>query len=204
MSVGAAGDAAAAEHALGGVADEGGGELVEMSLGLDAGVLVLFRAGDGGDVEELALAVLLALLAVFIVVGEQELNASSAGLNGLGRGDADLHALGYGVDAAGDEASRSGGLNEADAAGADVALAVVKGAKGGDLITAGLRSLKYGHAGFDLIGDAFDFNIDFRHLLIPPYLFSIAPNLQVDIQAPHFTQAFGSISMAASFLPGAT
>ena len=78
----------------------------------------------------------------------------------LGRGDGDLHTLVYGVYAGCNESTCACCLNETYAAGASVALAVVERAKSGDLVSASLCSFKYGQSLFNLIGNAFDFNIN--------------------------------------------
>ena len=73
VSVGAACDAASAEDALGSVAAKSRSELIVVSLGVNTLKSVLSCAGDLGNVEKLALAVLVTLLAVLVVVGEHKL-----------------------------------------------------------------------------------------------------------------------------------
>ena len=162
----APGHAAAAEDALGGVPDDGGGDLVEGGGGLGTLIAALPGTGQVGHVQQLALAVLVALLAVNVMIGQQQLHGSPAGLAGLGAGNDDLHALVDGVDTGGDQASCALDLHQTDTAGTIGALAVVKSTEAGDLVAALLGGLQDGQALFDLIGNAFNLNIHhFRFLL---------------------------------------
>ena len=181
----------AAEYALAGVSHQAGSQAVHEGLGMLAGEGVIPRAGQLGHVQQLAVAVLVALLAVLVVVGQQQLHAVAAGVHRRGGADADLHALADGIDAAGHQAARAGGFDEAHAAGALVALAVVEGTQGRDLIAAGLGGFEDGQALLDLIGNALDFDV--QHCLAPPYRFSMAPKRQTLMQEPHFAQALESI-----------
>ena len=160
MRVGAPRDAASAENALGCVADEARSQLVDVSLRVNALILAFLGARDLGNMEQLAVAVLVALLAVLVVVGKKELHASSSGFYCLRGGDADLHALIYRIDAARHEPSRAGRLDKADAAGALVALAVVVCTQRRNFISAGLRGFEDGEALFHLIGNTFNLDID--------------------------------------------
>jgi len=114
MSILASCDAASAKDALGGISDECGCELVDKGLGMNACISSLTGACELGYMEQLAFAVLFALLAVLIVVGEKQLHASSAGLEGSRRVDADLHPVCDGIDTAGHKSPGSGRLDKAD------------------------------------------------------------------------------------------
>ena len=164
MGVLAAFDATAAQDALAGVAHDGRRDIVVGRRGLLALEHALARTDDTRDVLQLALAALAALLAVDVVVGEQQLHACAAGGDGLGRVDEDLHALGDLVDAGCREAARAGCLDKADAAGTRVALAVVERAQRWDLVAALACRLEDGEAFFDLIGPAFDLDVDQAHV----------------------------------------
>ena len=103
------------------------------------------------------------LLAVGVVVGQQQLHRGPAGLGRLLGGDADLHPLAYRVDAGCHQSLGAAGLYQTDAAGTGGALTVVEGAQRGDLVAALLGSLHNGDAVLYLVGEAFDLNIDFCH-----------------------------------------
>ena len=163
VGVGAAGDAASAEDALGSVAHQARSQLVDMSLGVCALVLAFSGVRDVRHVKQFALAVLVALLAVHVVVREQQLDAGSSRLHCLRGGDADLHSLGYRINAGCHQASRTGRFHKTYAAGAVVALAVVKGAERRDLIAAGLRRFQNGLPFLNAVGNAFNFYIYFCH-----------------------------------------
>ena len=105
------------------------------------------------------MAVLFALLAVDIVVGEQQFNTASSGLNSFRSGDTDLHPFADRINTAGDKAAGAGRFNEADPAGSHIAFTVVVGAQRGDLVAALFRSFKDRKTGFDLIRYTFDLNI---------------------------------------------
>ena len=160
VSIGAAGDAASAEDTLGSIADERRSQLVIDRCRL--GPLIGAFAGTGqlGDMEQFAVAVLFALLAVDIVIGQEQFNTAASGLDCLRVGDPDLHPFGNGVNTAGDKAAGAGGCDEADTAGTLVAFTMVKGAQRGDLIAALLCSIKDRKTGFYLIRYTFDLNIN--------------------------------------------
>ncbi len=159
MSIGTAGDAAAAEDTLGGIADKSRSKLIQESLGLGALVGAFAGTGQTCDMEQFAAAVLIALLAVDIVVGKQQFNTAAAGLNSFLVGDTDLHPFTDGVYTAGDKTAGTGGRDQTDTAGTDVAFAMVVGAQRGDLVAALLGSVKDRKTGFDLIRYTLDLNI---------------------------------------------
>jgi hypothetical protein len=136
-------------------------------------------------VEKLTLAVLVTGLAELIVIGKKELHAHSSCCGSGGRGDGDLHAVGYRIDAAGHQASCALYFYETHAAGTLIAFAVVERAQRRDLIAALTGGFQNGHSRFDLIGNAFDLDIYQCHVSAPPYFFSIAPKRQVEIHIPH-------------------
>jgi len=114
LSVFAPFDAAAAEDALAGVADEAGSEFIEGGRGLRAEELLGAGADDLRDMEEFALPVFGAGLAIHGVVGEKEFDRSATGADGHRGGDFDLESLvgravGDGVDAGGEEPSAPSG-----------------------------------------------------------------------------------------------
>ena len=76
--------------------------------------------------QQLALAVLIALLAVDIMVRKQQFYGCTACFHCLGAGDDDFHALVYGIDTGGNQASCALNFHQANTAGTVVALAVVK------------------------------------------------------------------------------
>ena len=156
-------DAASAKNTFAGVADYGRVELVNGDGGLFALEHSGSCAGELRDVEKLTAAVFVTLLAVNGVVGEKKLHGGAAGRRSFRRGDADFHALGNRVYAGSHEASHSLYLNEANAAGALVAFAVIKVAKRGNLVAAVSCGVNNGKSLIDLIGLAFDFNINFAH-----------------------------------------
>ncbi len=156
----AAGYAAAAEDALGGIADDGGRNLVNSYGSLGTLENALTCAGLAGNEKELAVAVLGALLAVLVVVGKKKLNGGSAGLNSLGRGNGDFHTFVYGVNTGSNKASCAGSFYETYTAGAEGALSVVVGAQRGNIVTAASGGFKNGQAFFNLIGLTFDFNVN--------------------------------------------
>ena len=73
--------------------------------------------------------------------------------------------------------------------------------RGWDLVAAGLGGFQNGQAFGNLIGNAFNFNVN--HISFPPYFFTMAFSLQLAMQAPHLTHFTGSICQEGSFLPGA-
>ena len=119
-------DAAAAENALAGVSYDGGGEVIIMGFGLIANEHIFADAGLLCNMEQLALAVFSALLAVLRMVTQQQLNAGAAGRESFGRVDENFHAFVYGVYAGSHKTSCALNLNKAYAAGAAAALAMVE------------------------------------------------------------------------------
>ena len=73
MSIGATCNTTSAEDTLGCVTDKSGSECIDMCLRVNALEGIFSCACDLSNAEELALAVLIALLAVLIVVREHEL-----------------------------------------------------------------------------------------------------------------------------------
>ena len=73
MSIGATGDTTAAEDTLGCITDKSGSESIDVCLRVNTLESIFSCACDLSNVEKLALAVLIALLAVLIVVREHEL-----------------------------------------------------------------------------------------------------------------------------------
>jgi hypothetical protein len=183
----AAGYTATAEDTLGGVPYQGRRQLIQISPGVRACKGVVPCSGQLCHMQQLTVFILFALLTVLVMVGQQQLHAFSSCFHGSGGGDTNLHALGYRVYTAGYQTSCACGLYEADAAGAQIALAVVEGAEGRDLIPAALCSLQNSHSLFDFVRDSFDFDVDLSHksFLLPYYCFEIALMRQVLMQAPH-------------------
>ena len=126
MSIGAACDTTSAKDALGGVADKSGSKCIDMCLRVNTGECVFSCACDLSYVKELALAVLVALLAVLIVIGEHKLYRSSTCLNSCRRRDLDLHTLSYRIYAGCNESSCACCFYQANTAGTLVALAMIK------------------------------------------------------------------------------
>jgi hypothetical protein len=163
----AAGNTAAAEDALGGIPDDGRGQLIHGNRGLAADVPAFTGTGDAGNMEQLTLTVLVTLLAVNIVVGKQQFHGSPAGLGGFGAGDDHFHTLVYRVDTGGNQTSGTFDLHQADAAGTVVALTVIKCTQRGNFVATLFGSFQDGQDLFHLIGNAFDLNI--YHFSFPPY-----------------------------------
>jgi hypothetical protein len=86
-------DAAAAEDALGSIANQCRCELIKESLGVDAGISVVSGSGQGRNMQKFAVSVLVALLAVLIMVGKKKLHTAAACFCGCRRADLDLHAF---------------------------------------------------------------------------------------------------------------
>ena len=193
---------ASAQNTLAGVADQAGSQTVNRDLRVGARKCLVSCAGQLRDVQKLAVTVLLALLAVLVVVGKKKLNAPAAGFHRLRGGDADLHALADRIDAAGDQPARAGSLDKTDTAGALIALTVVEGAKRRDLIAAGSGGLKDCQTFLYLIFNSFYFDIQ-HYLCTSRYRFSMALNLHVLMQAPHFTHCAASIFNDGFLWPGA-
>ena len=129
MSVLTSLDATSAEDALGSISYETRSNLIKMCLGLSALESAFSCASNVSDMEQLALSVLVALLAVHVVVGEQELYAVSSCCYSCRRRDLDLHALSYRINAACYESSCTCCLYETNTAGTLVAFTVVECAK---------------------------------------------------------------------------
>ena len=119
--------------------------------------------------EKFAFSVLLALLAVYGMVGKKKLNGSSSCRGGFGGRNADFHSFKNREYAGSNKASHAFYFNKANAAGTLVAFAVVEIAKGRNFVSAGSCCVDYGKAFFNLIRMAFDFDINFAHFLCPPY-----------------------------------
>ncbi len=126
MSVLTSLDAAAAEDTLGCISYESGSQLVVVCLRVNALECAFSCACYISNVQEFALAVLIALLAVHVVVGEQKLYAVSSCGCSCRRGDLDLHTVGNGINAACNKTSCTGCLYETYTAGSLVALTVVE------------------------------------------------------------------------------
>ena len=162
----AGGDAAAAEDALGVVADHVDRGLVELRrvlLALEGGLaLHAVLAAQG---LQLAFAGAHAAQAGAVVVREQQLEGSLAVLHDLGRVGEDLHVGGDGVDAGGAQTAGALDLDHADAAGADLVdlLEVAKRGDGNAGFSGSLedgRALGRGHL------DAVNFNGIFFHATV--------------------------------------
>ena len=126
-------------------------------------ILAFPCSGEICHMEQLASAVFIALLAVLVMVGKQQLHRSAAGGHRCGGGDEHLHAFVYRVYAGGNQGAGALNLHEADPAGTLGTFSVVEGAKGGYVISAGSGGLQYGQSLLYLIGDAFDFDVDLCH-----------------------------------------
>ena len=200
MGILAALDAAAAEDALAGIADDGWSDIVKLCLGLCAHKHFLAYAGLLCHVEQLALAVFGAGLAVDGVVAQKQLNADAAGGKSLGGVDENFHTLVYGVNAGGYKTSCALHLNKAYAAGALTAFAVIECAERGNFITALAGSFQYSEACLYLIVFSFDFDIDFTHCGSLLYSLMMASNLQLAMHIPHLMHFAGS--MVNTVLPG--
>jgi len=160
-------NATSAKDTLGGITNNRGRKLVQSYSGLGAYKAILAGTGNVSNVKKLALAVLVALLAVLIVIGKKKLNGSTASLACLGAGNDDLHTLVYGIYAGSNEASCALNLNKAYTARAVGALTMVESTKRGYLVSAFFSRFQNCQALFDLIGNAFYFNIyHFTFLLI--------------------------------------
>jgi hypothetical protein len=116
-------------------------------------------AGHIGYMQQFAVSVLIALLAVLIMVGKQEFDAVAAGLNSFLASDMDVHSFIDRVNTAGYQAARTGNLNEAHPAGSGITLPMVKRAQRRYLISAGFCSLQNRLTVLNLIGNAFNFDI---------------------------------------------
>ena len=81
LSFFAALDAAAAEDALGGIADDARSELIDVSFGLGAFEGTWASADGSSDLIEFAVSVLDAGLAIVVVVGKKKFDAGAAGFN---------------------------------------------------------------------------------------------------------------------------
>ena len=159
-------DAAAAEDALAGVADDARGGIIIGRGGFGAKEAVVLRAGDVGDVEEFALAVFHASLAILGVIGEKEFDRSAASGHGFGRGDFDFEAsfgwdVGDWIDAGGEEPSAALGrdFNQADAAAREGVLAVLPVAEGWDIEPAEAGGFQHGEVFRNRIDLTFDLDV---------------------------------------------
>ena len=195
-------DAAAAEDTFGCIADQTGRELVDMYLRVHAAEHIGAGAGNIGHVEQFAFSVFVTRLTELVMVGQKELDAHSSGCGCSGRGDRDLHAVGYRVDAAGYEAARALYFDQADTTGSLVAFSVVKRAERRDLVSAFSGGFQDRQTFFDLMADAFDFDRNKCHDL-SSYSFVIAINLQLLLHRPHFAHFDWSIAKEASLWPSA-
>ena len=155
----ATGHTAAAEDALGSVTNDCGGQLIHRNRGLAADVSTLTGTGNRSHVQQFALSVLIALLTVNVMVGQQQFHRSPAGLGGLGTGDNDLHAFVDRINTGGNQTSCTLHFHQADTAGTVAALTVVECTETGNLIAAGLGGFQNGQAFCNLIGNAFNLNI---------------------------------------------
>ena len=185
MGVLAACHAAPAEDTFGSIPHQSRSQLIEKGLGMYAGKGVISCTGKLCHMQQLAVFVLLALLTVLVMIGQQQLYAGTSCFYCFRRGDPNLHSLGNGIYATGHQASCAGGFYQAHPAGAQVTLSVIEGTKGRDLVSAGLCCLQYGHSLFHFVRDTFDFNVDLRHSLLLPYCLEMALIRQVLMQAPH-------------------
>ena len=81
LSFFAALDAAAAEDALGGIADDARSDFIKVTLGLGAFEDAWASTDGSGDLIEFAVSVLDAGLAILAVVGKKKFDAGAAGFN---------------------------------------------------------------------------------------------------------------------------
>ena len=105
------------------------------------------------------MSVLVALLAVLIMIGEQEFYAVASRLNCCRRTDADLHSLRNRINAACHQSPGTGRFHKTDSAGTGIAFSVIEGTQGRNLISAGFCSLEDRQSVFNLIGDSLYFNV---------------------------------------------
>ena len=144
---------------LGSVADKTRSKHIQECLGMGAFKSVIPCAGHICYMQQFAVSVLIALLAVLIVIGKQKLDAAAACLNGGLASNMNIHSLTDRVNTAGYQAARSGNLNEAHPAGSGITLPMVKRAQRRYLISAGFCSLQNRLTVLNLIGNAFNFDI---------------------------------------------
>ncbi|CDC75945.1 putative uncharacterized protein [Candidatus Colimorpha enterica] len=185
---------AAAENALVVVADEVRCACVKLVMRLVTLKTAFLNTVLAAELLKLAVRRTGAGEALLVVGREQKLKrGASCRLNLRGVG-LDLHALGYGVNAGGNKSARTGSLNDADTAGADL-VDLLHVAEGRDLNAGGTRSFKNRGALGYAYGDTVYFTINHFHIQrTPSYFLEIAPNLQPDMQAPHFTHLEASIT----------
>ena len=125
---------------------------------------IVSRADELSNVKKLALAVFIALLTIFIVIGKKKFDGTSSRLHGFGGRNRDFHSFVYGIYARSDETSRARSLDKAYSARTFRAFAVIESAEGGDFVSASFCCFEYGHTRFDFVRNSFDFNINFSHL----------------------------------------
>ena len=170
MRILAARYAASAEDALAGITNQTRSKAINKDFRMNSGKCVISGTDKLSNMQKLALSVLVALLAVLIVVGEQKLYRAAACFDGLRRRNADLHAIADRIYAARNQSARTGRLDQTDTAGALIALTMIKGTQRRNLIATGLGSFQNRQAFLNLIFNSFNFNLNHSHA--PPLIAS--------------------------------
>ncbi|MPM89125.1 hypothetical protein SDC9_136233 [bioreactor metagenome] len=188
LHLAAHGGAAAAQDALGIIADE----VIGRGLGLSRGGLPEahgFNAEFGRQLLQLAAAAAGAGEALHPVVGENQLQRHGAGAaHGLGVG-LHLQPLADGVGAGGHQAAGALDLHHADAAGADF-VDVLQKAQGRDAHAYAPGGLQQAHALRGGHVHAVELEMNCFHCFVLPHALIIAPKRQRSMQSPHLRQAF--------------
>ena len=182
----AGGDAPAAEDALGVVPHQVEGALLQLGTETVVGVAHRVDTQVGGQLPQFTVGVAGTGEAVHPMVGEDELQGELPGVADLGSVGKDLHPLADRIDAGGHQAPGPFYLHHAHPAGSDL-IDPFQEAQGRDLDARRAGGLQDGSALGDGNGDIVDGEIDhfLFHIVLPPYLFSMASKWQLSIQTPH-------------------
>ena len=170
MRILAARHAASAQDTLAGVTDKRRSDPVNEDFGVCSGKCVIPGTDQLCYMKQFAMTVLVTLLAVLVVVGEQQLYRAAACLDSLRRRDPDLHAIADRIDTARDQSARAGRLDQTGTAGTLVALTMIEGTQRRNLIATGLGSFQNRQAFLNLIFNSFNFNLNHSHA--PPLIAS--------------------------------
>ena len=153
-------NAASAKDAFAGITNDGRVGFINGYRGFGTHEHFGSCTGKVCNMEKFAMAVFLALLAVYRVVGKKKFNRSSSCCGCFRGGNADFHSFENRENAGSNKGSHSFNFNKANTAGTLVAFAMVKIAKRRDFVSASSCCVNYGKALFNLIRMAFDFDIN--------------------------------------------
>ena len=163
MRVFASFNASTAKNTFGRIAGDGRADFIHRHFRLRTFVYVISCARNFCNVQKFAVAIFVALLTIFIVVGKEQFHRRTSCRRCFGGRNGNFHTFRYGIYARCNQTSRARCFYQANTARAFRAFAVIECAKGRDFKTAAFCRFENGHASLYFKRETFNFNIYFRH-----------------------------------------